>query len=341
MSLHANGTGAYDGFSDHLIVNMSKLFNILDGFPYLTEITLGKEVCDKSIMNDRRGAEGTSMLFRGIGSSCPNLKVLDLSGAISLSGECLIFLFFYDAYASLHKYLYTPEHVIDSTTGEVFQNDKCEVDKITSHDIKRYCPWCMDPWCRNVLLRLGCFFSIIQTPVIDDRLFHKIQQERPEMYKKYLLNVIKASDLVRAIGEPSYLLVRPPGPLPWDKDFDKTKHPQSNITDSGFYWSEPEVIQYKEHPVDENRPVLNKICQSLEILKLNLDTLWPKHEIVPFLIKVLPNVKSLGYVNILLSLKMMEDIPGLGNISAENLEEIDFCFGGKITTTLDISRFLL
>ncbi len=38
--------------------------------------------------------------------------------------------------------------------------------------------------------------------------------------------------------------------------------------------------------------------------RLNVDALWPKHELVPFLLKVMPNVKSLGHVNVVKGLKV-------------------------------------
>lgn len=74
---------------------------------------------------------------------------------------------------------------------------------------------------------------------------------------------------------------------------------------------------------------LNPICQSLQSLKLNIDTVWPKHEIVPFLFTSMPQLKSLGHINVVRGLKMIRDIPPISWIQATNLEEIDFGFGGS------------
>ncbi len=76
----------------------------LGGFPRLTEIVLGREACNTSLR--MRGAEGRDIsteLFMGIGLACPNLKVLDVSGAVCLAPECILFLFFHDAYHFLHQ----------------------------------------------------------------------------------------------------------------------------------------------------------------------------------------------------------------------------------------------
>ena len=70
-----------------------------------------------------------------------------------------------------------------------------------------------------------------------------------------------------------------------------------------------------------------QIVNSLQCLKLNADTICPKYEIVPFLLAVLPNAKSLGHINVLRGLKMIRDIPGLAGIGASNIEEIDIGFG--------------
>jgi len=45
-------------------------------------------------------------LFAGIGASCPNLKVLDLSNAIAISADSLIQLIFRHAYTILHQVAY-------------------------------------------------------------------------------------------------------------------------------------------------------------------------------------------------------------------------------------------
>ena len=57
--------------------------------------------------------------------------------------------------------------------------------------------------------------------------------------------------------------------------------------------------------------------------------MWPKHEIVPYLLASLPRLTTLGHINVLRGLKMIRDIPALNGISAESLEEIDFYFGGS------------
>jgi hypothetical protein len=38
------------------------------------------------------------------------------------------------------------------------------------HDLEKYCPYCEDDWCVN-LVRDGAHVAEIKTPVIDDRLY--------------------------------------------------------------------------------------------------------------------------------------------------------------------------
>jgi hypothetical protein len=54
-------------------------------------------------MKTSSGKNVTVSLFRGIGFACPNLKSLDLSQAIAISGDSLVHLFFHDAYSILHQ----------------------------------------------------------------------------------------------------------------------------------------------------------------------------------------------------------------------------------------------
>ncbi len=70
--------------------------------------------------------------------------------------------------------------------------------------------------------------------------------------------------------------------------------------------------------------MINPIATSLQFLRLNGDSTWSKHEMVPFLLKAMPNVRSLGKVDVVKGLKMVRDILGLEGISAETLEEVNF-----------------
>jgi hypothetical protein len=82
---------------------------------------------------------------------------------------------------------------------------------------------------------------------------------------------------------------------------------------------DPDEIQYVEASDEE---VVNRLTKSLQCLKLNLDNFHPKHEIVPFLLATLPNIKSLGRVKVVKGLKMIRDIPALNGVVAKNLGSI-------------------
>jgi hypothetical protein len=96
----------------------------------------------------------------------------------------------------------------------------------------------------------------------------------------------------------------------------------------------PDEVVYRESHFP---PVVNKIAKSLQCLKLNSDNFHPKHEIVPFLLAALPNVKTLGRVKVVKGLKMIRDIPALNGISANHLEELDMTFGGQEICSIDTS----
>lgn len=55
------------------------------------------------------------------------------------------------------------------------------------------------------------------------------------MAKKYLINVVKASDLIKAMDTPRWELVRPKGPEPWEEGFvpPTGKLP---VNDNGCLW---------------------------------------------------------------------------------------------------------
>jgi hypothetical protein len=94
----------------------------------------------------------------------------------------------------------------------------------------------------------------------------------------------------------------------------------------------PEEVKYRKVTFP---PAVNKITKSLQCLKLNSDNFHPKHEIVPFLLKALPNVKTLGRVKVVKGLKMIRDIPELYGIQANHLEELDMTFGGHDICSID------
>ncbi len=54
-------------------------------------------------MKSDSGRDVSVDLFKHMGKSCPNLKILDLTQAIGISGDALVHLFFHDAYTILHQ----------------------------------------------------------------------------------------------------------------------------------------------------------------------------------------------------------------------------------------------
>ena len=313
-------------YSEDLFLTLCDVFSFgLDSFEKLTEIQFGPELSTRSTnIQDRYGQPVSVKLFANIGLSCPNLKMLDVSNAVSLPTECFIHLFFHDAYLTLHKYSYLPPWEVDSYSSIVHKQD-VEAASIKKHSFDVYCPYCFDPWACNGV-RAGCEFDPIPVPVIDDRLYDIIDDKYSAGGEaaKYLCHVVKASDLVRAVKEPLYEIVRPPGPTPFEAGFDEEKYKSRRVKDGGweYFWYglEPEdPIRYKEFP-GSLLFKMNKLCDHLQVLKLG--HLGPRYEIVPFLLTALPNIKTLGAINVLNGLKMVRDIPELNSIEETGLEEI-------------------
>jgi len=325
-------------FSEDLIFSLCDVFQFGRGhFDKLVEIQLGREVINTNLdISDPSGRPINVELFSAIGTSCPNLRVFDVAGAINLSADCFIHLFFHDTYKTLHKYTYHPPHRVDSENF-VVQKDNVEPEDMLLHGDTRYCPWCADPWCGNGV-RAGCEFMPVKLPVIDDRLYEWVKQKHYQNAPKILKNVLKASDLVKAITDPLMELVRPAGTLPWEPEFDSSSYRNRVVQDGNYLYcaSEPctwikvedeDDVSYREAPHFDQSMKMNELCSSLQVVKLNSDSLSPKHELVPFLLAALPRVRSLGNISVLRGLKMIRSIPGLGHIRATGLRDIEISMG--------------
>jgi len=323
-------------FSEDLIFSLCDVFQFGRGhFDKLTEIQLGREVINTNLdISDPSGRPINVELFSAIGTSCPNLRVLDVAGAINLSADCFIHLFFHDTYKTLHKYTYHPPHRVD-TEYFVVQQDHVEPEDMLLHTDSKYCPWCADPWCGNGV-RAGCEFMPVKMPVIDDRLYDWVRDKHYQNAPCILKHVLKASDLVKAITDPIMELVRPSGPLPWEPDFDLSLYRDKVVQDGNYCAVEPytwikvedeEDVSYRQAPSYDQTMKMNDLCSTLQVVKLNSDSLSPKHELVPFLLAALPQVRSLGNISVLRGLKMIRRIPGLGHIRATGLRDIEISMG--------------
>lgn len=71
--------------------------------------------------------------------------------------------------------------------------------------------------------------------LIESLSFQEIESKHGDLAKKYLVNVVKASDLIRAMDMPRWELVRPEGPAPWDEGFVPPPG-KTPINDNGCLW---------------------------------------------------------------------------------------------------------
>ena len=346
----------YGGFSEHLMVAITDIFDYrFDSFPKMSEIILGREAIN-TMFKMKSSGDGSCVsvsFFRGIGRCCPNLRVLDISGSICLSPDFLILLFFRDAYHTLHSQnVWLPEFGKNFNT--IVQNNVCELSEIKKHDLSKYCAFCFDEWCKN---KVRSHDPDIRVFPIDDRLYDEIEDTFGETSKLYLMNVIKISDLVQAsINEPDWhILNRPSGPKPWSADW-QSPYPLFGECelDGEEIWYKPDspvsyrpcyaeefgshgLQNWENEPFDSNMMVMNKIVKSLQVLRLNIDSIHPKYELIPFLLAVMPQIKTLGHVDVVRGLKMIRDIPSLSFIKADSLEELEFVFGSHHSTNVDVS----
>ena len=93
----------YGGFSEHLMMAITDIFMAQNQFDRLEQLVLGPEACNSFIkMKNSQGHCVSFALFHGIATSCPNLRILDISQA-TVAQTNFLYLFFHDAFAALHK----------------------------------------------------------------------------------------------------------------------------------------------------------------------------------------------------------------------------------------------
>jgi len=129
-----------------------------------------------------------------IGFCCPKLRVFDVFGTDTWA-DCLVALFFRDAFHSLHRYLYFMEN----------EDDECS--EYHPHDTSRYCQFCFDQWHPNQIERPYTNNPVI--PLLDSVYDHVIKRYPKRSYC-ILRNCVRVSDLLKSTGDTVFELVRPP-----------------------------------------------------------------------------------------------------------------------------------
>lgn len=129
-----------------------------------------------------------------IGLCCPTLRVFDVFGTDTWA-DCLVALFFKDAFHSLHRYLYFMEN----------EDDECS--EYHPHDTTRYCQFCLDQWHPNQIERPYTNNPVI--PLLDSVYDHVIKRY-PKRSFCILRNCVRVSDLITATDSTVFELLRPP-----------------------------------------------------------------------------------------------------------------------------------
>ena len=286
-------------------------------FERLTEITFGDEVVEARVYGDYQ-EKLCNGLFHQIGKNCPNLKVFDISLCHRVSPDMILMLLFYHPYGTLHQFAYYPPYKIDGN-GLIYHD--VGSGNVLKHEtpMRTYCPWCPDAWTNNAFRRGR--YHICSIYPIDDRLYDLIANDPSN--NKHLSNIVKTSDLIRGMTTPFMWLRRPS-----DDYYGITLPPDTVVErEMDFSWYRPKTIEYHtEAPEGYDWDIMHPMTKTLRALKLNLDVVHHKQELVPFLLKALPNLKSLGMVSTVQGLRMIRDIPDLIGISAEGLEEVQYTY---------------
>jgi hypothetical protein len=193
-------------------------------FERLTEISLGSDFVTNFC--EQEGAP----LFSAMGRAAPNLRVLDLSGLIRLRGESVLYLFFHDAFQSLHEHMYLHDHVYEldeaKAYGSIYLDHQAGAEKLRKHSWERYCPWCVDHGAGNAL-RAGCEFNPVVFSVVDPRLWSFVEGGGgcPEegvschLLETALMYAVSSAHLFRSVSSVRRMLRRPEGLKPFEEGF--------------------------------------------------------------------------------------------------------------------------
>ena len=332
LSKNSSEGNDFRGNADDLSLALELVFTSPYMFYKLTEIVLGNEALhtmNNAGHKSHIGARPTHVeLFSQMGLRCPNLRVLDISSCINVCPEVFFYLCFRHAYSELHPYTWMPGFQAQDD-GYILQT----TDQVIGHDPDVYCPRCRDDWAPNVIRNGNHVLDSIRP--LDDRLYDEIMDVFPQdVAKRALSHVIKISDAIRASKVEGVLyLERPAGPLPGELGWVEPSGDVEVQMDFGWEWYMPKKVRYVRREPDY--PILNDITRSLRMVLLNIDAIHPKVDIIPFLLSVMPQLKSLGRGDVVRGLKMIRDIPGLHGISAENMESMEFTFGDHDSNTID------
>ena len=132
-------------------------------------------------------------LLARIGFCCPKLRVLDIFGTDTWA-DCLVALFFRDAFHSLHRYLFFMEDENDDQSA------------YHPHDLAKYCQFCLDRLHPVTVERPFTVNPII--PLVDPIYDHVIKRYPKRSYC-ILRNCIRVSDLIESPKSSVFELLRP------------------------------------------------------------------------------------------------------------------------------------
>ncbi len=220
----------------------------------------------------------------------------------SLAPECLLYLFYQDAFSLLHKYMYLPRATVCDGKVKLLGSDA----ETFKHDGKRYCPWCDDPTLPNNV-REGCeFFTGETLQVLDDRLYDYVETFDFDEYplqpkhgaRSYLSFCVKVSDTVKALTDPVLELKR------------------SETADEAQATVDPpaHAVEY----VPKTVVTKSALCSTLRRLLLPADGVDSKTWLLPLVLAAANNLESLGDCLLQEGVRLARDLGLEQSLSALN-----------------------
>ena len=239
-----------------------------------------------------------------------------------MNPESILYLFFRDAFSSLHKYAYLSEFAVDEENDSVSQVLSTSPSQIHKHDGRRYCPWCDidSPEAEN-RRRPGCECDVSESLfLLDDRLYdylenyltrHESAAEEWEGVRKkaefrslaaelysasrYLVNCVRVSDCFRAFSDSVFVLRRPRHMISYPE------------------WGQ--ICDYGRRTVNEDENVKSELCRTLKQLLLPMDIVDSKAWVIPVILRSVPGIKSLGETFVYHGLKVAEDLDLIADLN--------------------------
>ena len=206
-------------------------------------------------------------------------------------------------------------------------------DAIEKHSFKKYCGFCHDSWSPNHIANDWVKTNPPPLTIMWDELYKRLVYMHG--LGDHLEHVIKSSDLIRALDQPHFEIVRP-GEDP--KPYCKCQKPVDNDDNSVIYIPPPRKTKYRPCLQCLDDSLVHPLTETLKVLKLkSFEMRFPMRLMVPFFLKSLPDLKTFGRSmdDLVEGLKLAKRQSALQRcpepITGKNLETVTYTHGMSLT----------